>query len=209
MEGTGRLITGVLVLGAGVLLVSGGALAWFILPEHFLATARVVVEPGSPGGPGGLGSCQANIEQIQSREVLCQVVSNLSLERRWAEQFKETKPLPMAVTCALLRHRLEVRPNRDPGLVEITAESQDRFEAAQLANELARVCAEVAPGPAAQEPGAARRAAVRLIEQARPPLHPVRRRPLPVMLAAVAGLALTGGGLLLLVLPGSPRAGSA
>jgi capsular polysaccharide biosynthesis protein len=80
---------------------------------------------------------EAELESIESPEILRGVISDLSLDKTWAERiFHQSDPL----TTEEAQHYLEshLRPNfkHDSNIVEITALSDDPKEAAQIANEV-------------------------------------------------------------------------
>ena len=129
---------GLLVLSA--LLLMGG-LIQFILPPVYESVARVADDMddvrsklGMSGAFPGVGET----ERLQSKSVLYQVITNLDLNRRWGEKFKEGT-LGTETTYALLKGRLNVRQSPDSGIIEVRVQSDDPAEAAAIANGIAMV----------------------------------------------------------------------
>src|SRR6266542_4114130 len=99
-----RQLAGLLLMCAGLAMTSLALAMLWLAPEVFVATARVFV-PSPPPAPdhgttstrtaGGAGWDSTELERIQAKLVLYQVITNLDLQRKCAEQFKEEGPLPM------------------------------------------------------------------------------------------------------------------
>lgn len=132
-----------------LLVAATTTLVTFMLPETYSSMVRIRVEKDSLD-VGGIGErnptapnydpfwVQDQFETIQSKVILYNVVSNLSLNRKWAPKFKEIE-LPLDLTFQLLRSQIDVRQSRNTSLIEIHAFSEDKKEAATIANEIARV----------------------------------------------------------------------
>lgn len=139
------------VILAVFLLVSLTAtLVTFILPESYSSTARIKVEKDAPDvegitlqsrGGGGFDPywVQDQFETIQSKAILYTVITNLNLNRKWAEKFKQPDDLRTELTFTLLKNQIDVRQYRNTSLIEIRAFSEDNKEAAAIANEIANV----------------------------------------------------------------------
>ena len=76
---------------------------------------------------------------ILSEPILHQVITNLNLNRRWAEKSKPPGDLEMDRAYQLLKERTEVTPASSTNLLEIRFSSETESEAAEIANEIARV----------------------------------------------------------------------
>ena len=203
------LILGVcfIVVGASLFLA---APVCFILPEAFQSTARIQITAFPPAashlndGDPGLRSLLTELEIIQSKAVLHQVITNLSLGKKWAEKFKEEGDLRMEVCYGLIKSNLRVQRSKNTSLIEITFTSDDKMEAAIIANEIARVYREFArskmpkTGPAqTPDAGALRKSPVEVIDPAEPVLRPTRNAARDAIGFAVAGFAcvITGATL--------------
>ena len=139
------------VILAVFLLVSLTAtLVTFILPESYSSMVRIKVEKDAPDmegieftSRGGSGFdpywVQDQFETIQSKAILYTVITNLNLNRKWAEKFKQEGELRTEQTFSLLKNQIDVRQYRNTSLIEIRAFSEDNNEAARIANEIAKV----------------------------------------------------------------------
>ena len=132
-----------------LLVAATTTLVTFMLPETFSSMVRIRVEKDSldVGGlvdnnRGAMGFdpfwVQDQFETIQSKVILYNVISNLNLTKKWAPKFKETE-LPQDLTFQLLQSQIDVRQSRNTSLIEIHAFSEDKREARDLANEIAKV----------------------------------------------------------------------
>jgi len=129
---------GLLTLSALLLL---GGLIQFIVPPVYESVARVaddMEDIRSKLGMSGAFPGAGETERLQSKSVLYQVITNLDLNRRWGEKFKEDT-LGTELTYAMLKGRLKIRQSPDSGIIEIRVQSDDPAEAAAIANAIARV----------------------------------------------------------------------
>jgi len=136
------------ILAVFLLVAITTTLVTFILPESFSSTVRIKVEKdmGDVGGFEGKFAqagfdpywVQTEFEKIQSKMILNQVITNLNLHHRWAEKMKVDE-LPMDLTYGILKHMTDVRQSRNTALIEIRVISEDKNEAANIANEIAKV----------------------------------------------------------------------
>src|SRR5436190_9530829 len=135
------------ILAVFLLVAITTTLVTFILPESFSSTVRMKVEKdASVGGfeqhstPLGFDPywVQTEFETIQSKLILNQVITNLNLNRKWAEKMKVDE-LPTDLSYSILKHMTDVRQSRNTSLIEIRVISEDRNEAAIVANEIAKV----------------------------------------------------------------------
>ncbi len=188
-----RQLAGLLLMCAGLAMTSLALAMLWLAPEVFVATARVFV-PSPPPAPdhgttstrtaGGAGWDSTELERIQAKLVLYQVITNLDLQRKWGEAFKEEGPLVMDRAYQLLKKQMDVRQSGNPSLIEIRVQSYDRAEAATLANRVAE---------AYRDTRRADGAAVQIVESAQPPSrgrHSGGWRALALFLAGLAGLGV-------------------
>jgi hypothetical protein len=82
---------------------------------------------------------QTQFETIQSKSILHQVITNLNLNKIWGEKLKFERDLRTDESYALLKRMVDVRQSRMTSLIEIRVYSEDKFEAAKLANKIAEV----------------------------------------------------------------------
>src|SRR3977135_730521 len=138
------------ILAVFLLVAITTTLVTFILPVSYASTVRMKVEKESMdvGGLGGerqyLGYdpywIQDQFETIGSKSILYQVIENLHLNKVWAQKlFKEETDLRTEVTYGILKSRIDVHQARSTSVIEIKALSDDKNEAAAIANEIAEV----------------------------------------------------------------------
>lgn len=219
------LIAGVALLALSVILLVGG-LVQFIIPPTFESVARISIEPETHRLMGTSHQAdgeidisdtswfQTEMETLQSRIVLYQVITNLDLNRKWGEKFKEGQ-LAADLSYALLKRQLHIRPARGTALLQIQVRSDDPTEAAAIANGIAEVyrdhCIREKGGrnTVSNAFGAwgqtttssvSKTPAVQIVDQAEPNLRPVKPHPLVKILVPVAGLLAGVLGVVLLML---------
>jgi succinoglycan biosynthesis transport protein ExoP len=136
------------ILAVFLLVTITTTVVTLILPKSYSSTVRIAIEKDTSDVPG-LGVernttlydpywIQTEFEKIQSKSVLHQVITNLELQRLWAERFKETS-LPLDFAYNLLKSQMSVRQYRNTSLIEISVLSEEPDEAARIANTIADV----------------------------------------------------------------------
>jgi len=146
-----RIVGGALV-GLSLLFMTAGAPHLWFVPDVYEASARIEVKmvlTGSSALTSSLSDLACNyvqgtIEALQSKSVLNAVITNLNLNRKWAERFNKRSELDLVMTCRLLQKRVEIRLGRrtpfiENPLIEIRVSSEGKVEAAAIANEIATV----------------------------------------------------------------------
>jgi len=137
------------ILAVFLLVTITTTVVTFILPKSYASMVRIRVEKDAPD-VGGITErressgydpywMQTEFETIQSKSILHQVITNLSLNKKWAEKFKEEGDLRTDLTYQILKSQVDVRQSRNTSLIEISAYSEDNVEAATIANEIAAV----------------------------------------------------------------------
>jgi capsular exopolysaccharide synthesis family protein len=117
----------------------------FILPESYASTARIKVEPdeniglassvaGSPYDPYFI---QTTFEIMQSQIVLSNVIIHLDLNAQWGKKYANGETLKTSETMEILKKRMNLAPVRNTKLIAITVYSENKDEAAQIANGIA------------------------------------------------------------------------
>jgi serine/threonine protein kinase len=200
-----------------LVIVVATTLITFLLPDSYRATARIRVERpylATAAEPSRLSSArydpyfiQTEFEVIQSELVLKPVIEQLKLDERWGKRYAAGRKLNTAEALTFLKARLDLRPVRNTTLIEISALSESRDEAAELANAVAEGFRDFRTAPLRAlnekrkdaEAGAQETSTpplsyqVELVEHAVPPLRPVRpNRPLIFVLGLIAGAVLGG-----------------
>jgi succinoglycan biosynthesis transport protein ExoP len=136
------------ILAVFLLVAITATLVTFILPPKYASTARISVQKDATDIVG-LGNSrsynqfdpywvQTEFEKIQSKMILYQVITNLDLNRKWGEKYKEPE-LRTDITYKLLKREIDVNQSRNTSLIEIKSVSDDAEEAAVIANKIAEV----------------------------------------------------------------------
>ncbi len=137
------------IIAVFLLVVITATLVTFILPERFVSKATIKVERDKSdieelGGKVGYNQYDpyyiaTEFEVIQSELILGMVVTNLDLNLNyvWGKKYNEGQPLRTQETMTLLRGLINLRPVRNTMLIDINVYSDDRIEAAKLANTIA------------------------------------------------------------------------
>jgi capsular exopolysaccharide synthesis family protein len=120
----------------------------FLLPESYASTARIRIEPDiisdirSVGGEGTYAGydpyfIQTEFEIIQDRVVLGKVIEALNLNVEWGKKYFGGETLKTPETMEFLKRRMSLMPVRNTKLIGITVFSEDKNDAARLANAIA------------------------------------------------------------------------
>jgi capsular polysaccharide biosynthesis protein len=152
----------------------------FILPESFASTARVRIETNSA----------TEFETMQSQAVLGPAINKLNLNVEWGKRYNGNVPLKTEETMQLVRQRVNLVPERNTNVIEITVYSEDRNEAAQIANAIADSY-NVYRHPAASDNSPASAPNTVIVDRATPGHAPVRpNKPLNITLGVLMGILL-------------------
>jgi capsular exopolysaccharide synthesis family protein len=82
---------------------------------------------------------QTEFQRIQSKPVLYRVIEELNLQEQWGRKYKQPGPLSRERAYGLLRGFINVQQSQNTTLVEINAYSDNKDEAAIIANKVAEV----------------------------------------------------------------------
>jgi succinoglycan biosynthesis transport protein ExoP len=136
------------ILAVFLLVVITATLVTFILPESYSATAKIKIERDQTDIPGMNESrmasgydpyfIQTEFELIQSEVLLDKVIQELKLNEVWGKKYGTAGPLKSLESLTLLRSRLDLRPVRSTSVIEIRVYSDNKDEAADLANAVAK-----------------------------------------------------------------------
>ena len=139
------------ILAVFLLVALTTTLVTFILPESYSSTVRIAIEKeaGDIAPLDGRTTTagydpywiQDQYEKIQSKSVLYPVITNtdLMLHQKWAAKYKEESALRLDVAYLILKQKMDVRQSRNTSLIEIRVYSEDKQEAAKIANKIADV----------------------------------------------------------------------
>jgi capsular exopolysaccharide synthesis family protein len=81
---------------------------------------------------------QTEFEIMQSEKVLGRVIDSLDLNDKWGAKYNGGTPLKTEDTMQLLKQRMSLSPERNTKLIDITVYSEDKDDAARLANGIAQ-----------------------------------------------------------------------
>jgi uncharacterized protein involved in exopolysaccharide biosynthesis len=109
----------------------------FILPETFASTARIRLDPLATNRSSA-NFVQTEVEIIQSQLVLGKAIEKLNLNVEWGKKYFNGEILKTSESMQILKNRISFTPVRNTNIIAITAYSDDRQEAANVANELAQ-----------------------------------------------------------------------
>ena len=155
----------------------------FVLPESFAGTARVKVDASiSSTNAYDPYFIQTEFEIIQSQLVLEPVIAKLNLNVEWGKKYFNGETLKTTETLEILKGRLSLAPVRGTKLIAITVYSDDRREAAAVANAVAGSYLDYA---------AEKSIKAEITDRAEPAMQPCRpNKPLNIALGAAAGTFL-------------------
>lgn len=120
----------------------------FVLPESYASTARIIVESDvsdiSFAEDRSVSQAaydpyflQTTYELIQSQVVLSNVVSALDLNVEWGRKYFNGETLKTVEAIEFLKRRMHLDTVRNTKYITITVYSEDKNDAAKLANEVA------------------------------------------------------------------------
>ncbi len=169
----------------------------FILPESYASTARLKVEPDVSSSTNGMAYdpyfIQTTFEIIQSQLVLAAVIDHLNLNVEWGKKYFNGETLKTTETLEILKGRLCLSPVRGTKLIAITVYSDDRNEAARVANAIADAYVNYRVESAGKVDGSKAPAGppVVITDRAFPGREPAKpNKPLNITLGLLAGAVL-------------------
>lgn len=192
----------------------------FFLPESYASRARIKFETGQPNQPGGLVVdydpflMMKEFDLMTSDEVLDRVVTNLDLNSRWTAKYHMPARLQTSNSRKMLGDMIELRPVRNTSLFDITVYSDDKDEAAMIANAVAKARMESRNERVTElikrgdTNGANSLARFSVISTALPSFRPIRpNKPLNIFLGGCLGacLAIVAGGISVLFMSRNSR----
>jgi capsular exopolysaccharide synthesis family protein len=135
------------ILAVFLLVVLTTALVTYILKPTYSSSVRIAIEKDSADITPLIGMQMSQqhdpywvlteFEKIQSKVVLHPVIESLELRNKWMERYNLKQPLSLTEAFDVLKKTIEVDQYRNTSLIEITAYSQDKDEAASIAQEIA------------------------------------------------------------------------
>jgi len=146
-----RLRQSLILLVVGLVFLTTAGVT-VMLPKGYLATAKIRVE--KPDSEVKLFQNQNSAyydpyfiqdqnEIIQSEKIIYRVIDDLGLNASLGKLINDGQPLPSGLTYRyIIDKMLHVEPRRATSLIEINVTSRDPRQAADIANDIARVYAE-------------------------------------------------------------------
>lgn len=138
----------VIVFVVWLLVVISATLVTFILPEWYVSTARIQVQRDQSDIPGMQEPSfaptydpyfiQTEFEVIRSQQILGKAIDDLGLRQAWGKQYG-IGDLKMDEAISILKGVLSLQPERNTSIIDIGVFSQDKNEAARIANKIAEV----------------------------------------------------------------------
>lgn len=171
-----------------LLCALGGLVVSILLPNTYMATARVLVAGAAetPDGTYNPYRIQTEFESLQSFEFLQKVAASLDLSSRWAKQYKAEPGQGQIVEA--LKNSLRIRHYRETGLIGISCYNSSPDEAAEIVNTIAVIYSAERRG--------------RIVEQATPSKLPMR--PNPALIIAISIVIGLGAGVLAAIVVALP-----
>jgi capsular exopolysaccharide synthesis family protein len=119
-----------------------------LLPESYASTVQIKIEPDIVSDVSGVGNhvtyaaydpyfIQTEFEVIQDRVVLGKVIEALNLNVDWGKRYYGGETLKTSEAMEFLKKRMSLNPVRNTKLIGITVYSEDKNEAARIANAVA------------------------------------------------------------------------
>jgi capsular polysaccharide biosynthesis protein len=181
------ILGAVMLLFAGILIVTSVSVG-FILPDHYVSTVRIRTGTQDPT------LLRTQIEEINSASILSQVITNLHLNKKWGDRYKEGNDFRTEDSTMLLRSQTKISQIKGTYLIQISVTDEERGEAANIANGIATVYINCDLAP--KSPPAL------IVEAALPAALPESQRSnFALLLSAI----IAGVGLFLLVRSGAKR----
>ncbi len=191
------LLIAALVFAA--IMTSGVYITDHVLTRVYSATAALQVQTPAENAVAYSGwafptpqsrTVQAELESVESPEILQAAVSGLSLDKAWATRvFDRSDPLTSDEALHYLKSHLRPKFKHNTNVIEVTALSDDPKEASEIANEIAALYQAAHAGPVGKA-AAASPNTVKILSQATIPLEPTapNKRFCYAITAAIAGM---------------------
>ncbi len=134
------------VLTVILLVTASASIYTFNTPKQYVSVARINVESDRPAvsiygrDMSGMDmvTFATQFEIIQSKKILYPVVDQLKLQQRWAKTKGGGEELKRDVAYYMLKGMLQLSVARGTTVIEIRCWSEDKLEAAEIANAVAK-----------------------------------------------------------------------
>ena len=141
------------ILSVFLLVVVTAVIVTFILPPAYSSMARIKVERdisdvrGVGEGVGMSGQydpyfIQTEFQVIQSERILDPVVEKLQLAKKWTKKYEMPEEMKPSMAREMLKKMIDLCPERNTSLIDITVYSDSSAEARDIANAIADLYSE-------------------------------------------------------------------
>jgi polysaccharide biosynthesis transport protein len=138
------------IMAVFFLVVLTATVVTYILPETYRSTAQIQVEQNHSDIPSmneqtsqrpiDILFIQTELGVLRSQAILHRVISNLDLTTKWGKRYFGGQKPKVTEIYPLLYRQVDPQPSvRNTSLIDINVVSDDRQEAADIANEIANV----------------------------------------------------------------------
>jgi capsular exopolysaccharide synthesis family protein len=142
------------ILAVFLLVALTTTVVTYLLPPAYSSKVIIAIEQDMPDVQAKEGSMwlrpmadpffiQTEFQRIQSKPVFYEVIEDLKLREEWGRKYKQPVPLTKEKAYQILKGSIDVKQSHNTTLVEIHASSDNKDEAATLANKVAEVYAKV------------------------------------------------------------------
>ncbi|HEY0547969.1 MAG TPA: hypothetical protein VGF13_00120 [Verrucomicrobiae bacterium] len=174
-------VLGILFIALGVFTPLVTTMVTFILPETFASSAKILHPATSPI------PIMTAVQMIVTQSHLDLVITDLDLAAKWGTKYKQPSKLSPEKCREMLTKMIQIEVPRRSPIVAIKVFSDDKMEAAAVANKVTEVYRRTVPGSA-------------IIDYAAP--NPVPARPnkrVNIMIGSFAGATFLVMGIGLLI----------
>jgi polysaccharide biosynthesis transport protein len=136
------------IISVFLLIAITATVVTFVLPQSYSSTACIEVNPNisdittmtgiQPYAPYDPYFIQTEFSIMQSESVLGKVIDAMNLNVVWGNKYNNGVPLTSEQTMQMLKQRMDLTPERNTKLIDITVYSEDAKDAANLANGIAK-----------------------------------------------------------------------
>lgn len=174
-------VLGILFIALAVFAPLATTVVTLVLPETFASSAKILHRAG------GSMPLAVAVGKTMSQTNLDQVIRELNLTAEWGRKYKQPRDLSLEKCRELLTRIVRIENPRGSSIISIKVFSDDKVEAATIANQLTAVYLRTSPGS-------------QVVDPAKP--NPVPARPnkkMNIMIGSFAGLTflIIGIGLLI------------
>lgn len=142
------------ILAVFLLVALTTTVVTYLLPPAYSSKVIIEIQQDMPDVQAKEGSTwlrpmadpffiQTEFQRIQSKPVFYEVIEDLKLREEWGRKFKQPGPLTKEKAYQILKGSIDVKQSQHTSLVEIHASSDNKDEAAILAQKVAEVYAKV------------------------------------------------------------------